>query len=302
MISFPFNSEITSYTEEGYPVYDRAVDASVMRKLFNETFNNGIYPNIPTCLQVVENSGMKVTVKAGACLINGAIGYEELDRTLNVEASDTKDRIDRVIARLNDNKESRKIELYIIKGTPSGSPQPPELTRNESVYDLCIADLYINANTQDIKQTKITDTRLNTELCGVVTVLTKVDTTDIFNQYNDALDQFLGVVESAINETLFGQLMEEINDLKKSTIKTITISPSNWSGGVYQLNDSLITATSNQDILPPLANGANTEMIKAIQKANLCDGGQGDGWLKIRCLGKVPTIPVTLRIIYRGGK
>lgn len=227
MISFPFNSEITSYTSEGYPVYDRAVDASVMRKLFKETFSNGIYPNITKCLQVIENQGMKVTVKAGACMIDGALGYEEMDRTMSIEASDSQDRIDRVIARLNDNRDTRKIDLYILKGTPSASPQPPALTRNETVYDICLATLYINANSSEIKQTKITDTRLDSEVCGVVTVLTKVDTTGLYDQYQAALDAYLKLVDSAIDGTTAGNLQSQIDELKE--VKELTLT-TEWIG------------------------------------------------------------------------
>lgn len=245
MISFPFDSQITSYTEEGYPIYDRAVDSTAFRKLFKNTFSNGIYSSLTTCLQVVENTGMKVTVKAGACLIEGAIGYEQLDRTMSVEASDSQDRIDRVVARLNDNKESRKIELYILKGTPSENPQPVALTRNESVYDICLATLYINANSQEIKQTKITDTRLDSEVCGVVTVLTKVDTTDIFNQYNDAMQDIIDGYNSAIEGTLAGQLQSDIKALK--TVKEVTLGTT-WSGNSQTVALDEITANDNPSL------------------------------------------------------
>lgn len=66
--------------------------------------------------------------------------------------------------------------------------------------------------------------------------------------------------------------------------------------------DSRITATSNQEILPPIYSESTKIQIEAIQSANLMDGGQETGRATIVCGGTVPTITITLRIIFRGEK
>lgn len=85
-----------------------------------------------------------------------------------------------------------------------------------------------------------------------------------------------------------------------SVTKSFTLSASSWSNGTYTISDSLITATSNQEIIP--AVGISLDQLKALQKAMLIDGGQKAGSLTLKALGTVPTIDVPIRVIYRGEK
>lgn len=88
-----------------------------------------------------------------------------------------------------------------------------------------------------------------------------------------------------------------------SPTTTITIAASAWtSDNKYTVSDSRITATSNQEFLLPLYTGSNDEMIDAIQNAQIVDAGQSAGQAIIRCKGDKPTIPIQLRIIFRGEK
>lgn len=97
---------------------------------------------------------------------------------------------------------------------------------------------------------------------------------------------------------------QQINMLLKSTIKTITIQPSEFIEGVYTLKDELITATSNQEILPVGYSEENKAMIDAFNAAAFQDveNGQTTGQTKFICTGEVPTIPINIRIIFRGDK
>ena len=85
-----------------------------------------------------------------------------------------------------------------------------------------------------------------------------------------------------------------------STTKSFTLSASSWNDGSYTISDSLITATSNQEILP--AVGITLDQLKALQTAMLVDGGQSAGSLTLKALGTVPNINIPIRIIYRGVK
>lgn len=102
------------------------------------------------------------------------------------------------------------------------------------------------------------------------------------------------------------KVMQNVDNAMKSPTTTITIQPSQWVNGVYTLSDSRITATSNQDFLPPVYDPTdgtgNQAEIEALQNANLQDGGQSVGQAKIICMGTVPTITVHLRVIFRGEK
>lgn len=83
-----------------------------------------------------------------------------------------------------------------------------------------------------------------------------------------------------------------------STVKSFTLSASSWSSGAYTISDSLITASSNQEILP--ATTITAAQYNALSKAQIIDAGQSAGKLTLKALGTVPTIDIPIRIIFRG--
>ena len=197
-ISWPFDSTVTSDTE-GNPIYSRAYSADVLSRILQKYFSNGVFNDVSTGLQVVEATGMTVTVKAGDALINGKHFYEESDRTLAVQsASAMLDRIDTVVVRLNLALEALTIDLYVVEGTPAATPTAPSLTRNASVYELGIANLFITKNTTTISQAKITDTRLDSDRCGVVaSIIGDTDTSTYYAQIAADLASFKATEEAA---------------------------------------------------------------------------------------------------------
>ena len=181
-----FNSEITGYDAENMPIFDRAEEASFFAKYFSQFISNGVFPNPSTNMQVLADTGMQVKVSIGTCFINGHMGWVENAETFTIEESDTQARIDRLVARLD--FDNREIQCYVKKGTAAGNPVAPVLQRDYDMYEIGLADIRVNANAIEIKQENITDLRLNTDLCGIVAVpLQHVDTTTLFNQYQDWL-------------------------------------------------------------------------------------------------------------------
>lgn len=86
--------------------------------------------------------------------------------------------------------------------------------------------------------------------------------------------------------------------LLDSITKSFTLSASSWSSGAYTISDSLITASSNQEVLP--ATNITAAQYNALSKAQIIDGGQSAGKLTLKALGTVPTIDIPIRIIFRG--
>ncbi len=208
MKSFPFDSEVT-YDSNGSPIYDRGAESQDLRDYLHLLFSDGVFANPSTGLQVVESKqDMSVVVKPGNISIQGALGIEKYERTIVFEAAGTAyDRIDSVVARLNTNHDYRKIDLYVVKGKEAEQPVAPNLTRLGGIYELCLANVFISKNTTHISGEKITDTRLNSEVCGIVTSNPNpVDTTAIFNQYQAALDNYMQYVRECIDGTTLGKL------------------------------------------------------------------------------------------------
>lgn len=179
-----FNSEITGYDSNNMPVYDRAEEASFFAKYFSQFVGNGVYANPSTSMQVIalDEPDMYVRVSAGTCFINGYLGWVENSEVIEIEEVESQSRIDRIVARWS--LADRKISIVVLKGEESGSPVAPEITRTSSIYDIALADISITSSSIEITDSMITDLRLDTELCGIVTgVIEQVDTTTLFNQY-----------------------------------------------------------------------------------------------------------------------
>lgn len=152
---------------------------------------NGIYAEVSSACQVVASSGMNVVVKTG----KGQIGFNwfeiESDTTLEIAKSDVVlDRIDRVV--IQRSLTNRNTVIYIKQGTLASIPTPPALTRNESVYEIALADILVSKNISAITTALITDKRSNNSVCGwIVGLIEQFDTTTLFNQYQTAQDNFI---------------------------------------------------------------------------------------------------------------
>ena len=93
---------------------------------------------------------------------------------------------------------------------------------------------------------------------------------------------------------------KKIADSIKSTTVSTTLYAETWTDGSYTITNDLITSTSNQEIVT--AVGITAEQYKALSAAMIVDGGQSTGSITLKALGKVPTINIPIRVIFRGEK
>lgn len=269
-----FNSEIIGYDAENMPVFDRAEEASFFAKYFSQFISNGVFPNPSINMQVLAVEGMKVKVDIGVCYINGYMGWVEPAEVLEIEESDFQSRIDRIVARLDFT--DRSIKLFVKKGVALGNPIPQELQRDYDIYEIGLADILVDANVIEITQENITDLRLNTELCGIVAnQLQHVDTTTLFNQYQDWLKRVTKEGEldlqrlkqnfsnsfnmwfSELQHVLDGDVAGNLYNLIQTNIprrKTITLSTAGWTLNEatqkyeYRIDDTTITEDDDIDV------------------------------------------------------
>ena len=177
------------YDENGD--YDRVYTAEQFAYYFSKFIGNGIYALPSSQLQVYQNSAknMSVNVSIGDAYINGYFYKNTTVVNLPVEiASGSYDRIDMVVLRWD--KLTRSINLAVLKGTENAQALAPTLTRNDNVWELCLAKLLINRATIGITDSLIQDTRGDTSLCGFVHgVVDQVDTTTLWNQYQAKFEE-----------------------------------------------------------------------------------------------------------------
>lgn len=216
---FPVDSIVTRLGDDGLPIYDRPYVSADLREVYASFFSNGVFMDDGTSLQVVSaDGGMNVVVKAGTCHMNGAFGFETEQRTLQLDAASTSlDRIDTVVARLDLGIDARSIDLYVLKGTPAADPVRRNLTRNETVWELGLADIYLPKGIAAISQSRISDTRLETSRCGAVAPFAEFDTTALYDQLKQATANAVDAMQDALDGTTAGNLQHYRRSLRVET-------------------------------------------------------------------------------------
>jgi len=119
--------------------HDRRYRADDWAAYFASFIGNGVFPVPSTNLQVLENTGMKITVKPGKAWINGYFYWNTSDITLTLPLADgVLKRIDRVVIRLD--LAERTITAAFKSSDLSASPAPPALQRDADRYEIALAD------------------------------------------------------------------------------------------------------------------------------------------------------------------
>lgn len=181
-------------------VYDRSYTAEQFAKYFSTFISNGVFAGERALQVFTASDGMKINVTAGNAWING-YWYENSD-TLQLEldvADGTQNRIDAVVLRWSNT--DRSIGLAIKSGTLAANPINPTISRNADNYELCLAFIKVQSGATIIKESDITDKRLNKTLCGTVGAL--VEQWDM-TQYGTQLNNYITKYMSKANNSYDG--------------------------------------------------------------------------------------------------
>ena len=183
-------------------VYDRLYNAEDMTSYLDLLVGNGVFPNPSTQLQVRASSGMDVIVGAGSGWINGHKMVNTADYTLTVEESDVLlNRIDSVVFYVDFNLRSMGIEIKT--GTVAATPSAPALVRNDDRYELCLAQISVPKQAEEITTAMIKDTRGNSNLCGYVQgLIQQIDTATLWQQQQAAFDTWFAAVQQQFRSGL----------------------------------------------------------------------------------------------------
>lgn len=189
--------------------HDRTYKAEDWAEYFASFIGNGVFPVPSTGLQVVAGSGMNVTVRAGKAWINGYFYQNTGDLTVQLATADGQlNRIDRIVVQWN--LTNRTITAKVKSSRFSASPSAPAVQRDADIFELVLADVFVAAGVTAITQSRITDQRLNTSLCGVVAaVVDQIDTT----AFNAQLQAWFAEYES-LSEEQYNSLASYMNSLK----------------------------------------------------------------------------------------
>lgn len=311
---------------------DRLYDADSFAEWLRKFFTTGVFEGE---LQVTSAGGMDVSVSSGYANIDGKVRFFDSATKLTLAiAGATYPRIDTIVVERNDT--DRQITIKAVTGTYGSSPTATAPVRANNVYQIVLAQIYVAAGATAVTQANITDTRSDNSICGIVTGTVKeMDYSQFAAQFNayysefktsnkSDFDAWFDAMKDQLTTDAAGNLQTEIDALKETvgtntggiaankeaiasntaklstTAKNITLSASSWSGGTYTISDSLITATSNQEIIP--AASISADQYKALVKASLVATGQTAGSITIKAFGATPSINIPVTVIFRGEK
>lgn len=271
-----FNAKAT--TAGGVTTYDREYDSNDLTGYLKRFFTDGVFMEPSNALQVLAAStGLAVDMQIGAALINGcSIETDAAIRFSLGAAHATLPRIDRLVVRWN--LQARLMEFVVKQGTAAASPQAPALTRDtDNVHELSLARIYVAAGASALSQSNITDERLDATVCGaVVAAVQHVDTATIFNQYQQALDDFLKASADKITAyCLYQEYVQETTSSAGQTVVAIDsakIPAFNASTDIMQvyvngerMTPSEYTVGSNSVTLTSALNAGNIIMLVCVK-------------------------------------
>lgn len=194
--------------------YDRAYASKDFANFFADLVKSGVLLTSSINLQVIASSGMTVLLNPGVAFLKGQRYYNDVVKSISIPTADgSLDRVDRIVVRLN--YPERRISAELIAGTPSSNPQAPSLARTEDVYDLCLAEIRVPRGATAVTQANIYDTRLDTNICGVVTgLIEQIDTSTMYAQLTEQFNVWFDGLKSQLSEDVAGNLLLQIEELR----------------------------------------------------------------------------------------
>lgn len=207
---------------------------------FAEFFTNFLSTGFFNGLDVEATDTMNITVAPGSAFIEGYEYRNTTDLTLTVPTAEpTADRIDRVVVRLDRTPDASE---HITAMVRRGGSEPPELIRNESVYEISLAQILVEAGKSFIEQYQITDERGDKDLCG------RVDLPSRFTEQIDEIDIRTPDVpagEYAEGFSRFRLSGESSGESLKLWLDSIGVSPEDYGRELSQLR-AYVETTGNR--------------------------------------------------------
>lgn len=188
------NSYFFNAVESG-GVYDRVYNSEDITSYLDLLVGDGVFPNPSTNLQVSVSSGMNIAVGAGSGWINGHKMVNTTDLVLSVDAADVlMDRIDSVIFYVD--YDARQMGIEVKTGTIAANPVAPALVRTDDRYEMQLATIQVNKQVTAITAAMITDTRMDSDVCGYVQgLIQQIDTSTLWQQQQQMFNDWFTSIQ-----------------------------------------------------------------------------------------------------------
>lgn len=248
---------------------DRLYNAETMSKYFSGIISKGVLQNYLNKFVVEAGTGLTVTVGTGRAYFTDG-KWMESDAVTNITldtANPTQNRIDRVVLQCDKSAGVRECTIVYKAGTPGASPTPPALTNTESIEQLSLAQIQVNAGITQIEQQYIIDERPNNSVCGFVHgLINQIDTDGLFEAYNDAFNTwFAGIKETLSTTTLIRQYSSHYTTIQNNETEIpINITQYNPSLDVLNVYINGLKLVENVDYTKPVLESEKITLTKGL--------------------------------------
>lgn len=199
----------------------------VMKWLHGRT--SGVFgANGNAAVAALDTPGMAVTVSDGVGWMSngngdGVVWWNDSEAAntsklqLSIDAADgVLNRIDRIIVEWKTTNYVDLPEIKVLKGSVSSTAKAPDLTNNGTVRQISLARITVNAGVTAITASMITDERLDTGVCGLVTDWVSIDTSMMHSQF----EALLAAIQKELADLEAGTAFE----LKKLQFSNVSVS------------------------------------------------------------------------------
>lgn len=297
-------------TEEYTGWWDRSYLSKDFMDYFSLFVGNGVFASPTNQLKVVPGVGRSVVVSTGWAFINGSWYHNdsELSLTLPANGSSTN-RTDSI--RIRYSSSDRKISAVVVSGETG-------VIRGDTVWDLEISQVFLSPGFTSISEANISDMRPAESVCGFVTgLLEVVSTEDLFSQFQGIFDEWFVTVKDQVTGDLAIRLQQEFDALnqnvleyKQSTDESVSESKALvtdyvekdfvlpkqvlvFSGNICMIEDPRITEDTLVDVY------FTSETMNAASKANIYVDSY-DGYIQLTAeITPTETIEAIIRVRVR---
>ena len=161
---------------------EREYTAAQFAEYFSRFLSDGLYTEDGEAgLKVTAGNGLSVDIAPGYAYVRGYMYHNDAEINKTLEPADSiLDRIDRIVLRFDEV--NRIIKVAVLTGNFSSTPVPPEITVTDTVKELTLAQVRINAGATSVSS--ITDERFK-DTCGIVELLASIPFNDLMDQWNE---------------------------------------------------------------------------------------------------------------------
>jgi len=217
---------------------------------------SGVYGGAGNAAVTAVQNSMAVSVAPGIGWItdaggNGICWWFSSAVELAIDAAEvtgTLDRIDRIIVEWKTTDYADKPELKVLKGTDSSSATAPALTNNSTTRQISLAQVSIPAGTTSLTSLNITDERMDSTVCGIVTETVTADTSMIAAQYEEALAELLDAIAQAWEGEIsdgsitMAKLANDVKEELGGALYFTSVAVAATTGDIASISNAKITA------------------------------------------------------------